>query len=381
MNIASAIPCGVLDTGDDLPGFRQLIYSNGDHYLTSLVDKDSGRITEFEMALDISEEDILPLGVVRSKVSIDDKTLYAYKFPRKPVVSGTRPEICYEISKGLRRLSGFPFARLEVASFLKNQKLLARYAREALAAYIINYENASIEQIRPIIDQFFQLSPNQNIHIYDFCRGIIRFYKAYRRMLHVENEQVAYECRRKLDQATQFILPFLLDADFLQCVEKDATAFALDVKRPFTESDADVEQVVTVLTRFGVSRNSALRFLRHADEFIDGQMQLPLFNGQKTTSCAAGERVLSKAGVLVPLTYRAISVQHEIDEAINRIEKKIRKRHAEAGFAAIAYGLLLVLEAEFGEHRVSSSVRGIGLRAIGMGFQMHVPVTGSGQDT
>lgn len=360
MSVQSAPLRAFLTSLDDWPSFVTPIF--GDDKKTYYQIIGDNEIVEDLHPLRINTERSLlldaPNGVRTAK---GQEALYAFAFGPKEVVWGPRVDIAHILRSRLNEpaLEQRPFLRLDIAQFIKDPHAVNESLQRATLAFKSPNRRTAIDWRVSVSDELEQFLPESAPSelwekLTHFSLALMRLYRRYRRFLGISDEQTRRFREADYKDAAREVLRFYFDPEFFQLLRRELRRVATGDQLPLPfaiSTDEYVRFRAKTLEGFGVSRNSAQRFLNTVFTAPDAQFRIasdPLFSILTADQMMFDEAIIAKR--------------------LNSAEKKLRKQQLTAGALSLSYGIIFLFRSHELERssrfEQSSKYRALALRAL-----------------
>jgi hypothetical protein len=266
--------------------------------------------------------------------TIGNDPVYAFRFGPADIVFGQRNFIVRNLRKRFPELLDYPFARLNVASFIGDQRETEIAVNSASAELCANNRDLAIEWYNSMTlalplprGESYPATADWS-EIREFTLALLKFCRAQRRLASNKSQNNRRWALVEYYGAFDRIVAFLFNTRFLGILReklRDLNQKPAQFELPFL-SDSD-ERIMS-FTRLGLSRRTARYVL------------------SDIKSSKAGDfRDLTNRDVLSLILEvdRGTRNQLEISRKLDIAEKTIRKKQLKIGTISIAYGIILLL--------------------------------------
>jgi hypothetical protein len=241
--------------------------SDGQKWLQKLK---GGRIEGFER-LDVAKEiKLLQVSDKVSQISIaqDAEPVSAFAFDLNDVIAAPRRELAQILSTRLDEIQSDPLIRLDVVEFIGDHREI-RAAVSAAAAEISAVDaEVAYSFYCDQRNQSKRLEAEESEKIRNFTLSLLLFFKSYSRYLHVGEDGCRRKLRYRYQRSLENLTPLVFDLELAQVMQARILGLGRESAQYLLEIDLEGQKVpewkIQALTRTGMSRAAAIRFVEHA---------------------------------------------------------------------------------------------------------------------
>lgn len=359
-------PVGIASVLDDEPGFSPVVFRKENSFYFANSEKDGTSVSSFSPA-DIREKEFESFKrKVDSSTAVDkndlerqtqklppaievgDQNIFAFVDQSGSKIVGTRSQISKILRKKFRHLSSFPFAQLEVASFLDVPQLKISAIRRS-SIPVANITDGSVSRAYTSLSAEFSVGLDRygDLAALDFSKAIVSYYRLFHRLNHVSDQKTFRRLRHRFRSVSVNILPYLMDLDFLESFSK-LSEISSGEQRSFDEESTG-DAAVNALTGFGVSHSTARKYAqRLLEQPISG-------------SLPGASEVADAVANISSMNYRNAVLLGKL----SRLEKKQTKRDIDLEFMELLFGFLILISHDLKMMRLGESSIRVMLSSVG----------------
>lgn len=325
---------GVVDPGPEVPGFMTPVFRDQGGYYFANSSSNLLHIDGF-CAADVNEDEIVELSDdILDEYRTGDLNLFAFRDAHGDIHTGSRKDLATQLRRLFGELNKFPFTQLEIAGFLNQPKFLAEAIRRSIVVEI-NQDSGNVQQaLQDLISQF-EIDEDfaKSVLALDFAKALLVYYRLFNRLIHVADLPTRRQLTYRFRAATDNIVPFLLDESIIEAlpIERQHPQQQRFPGSAFAATPPEFS-LQTALKRIGASSAIAERFAARAAGDAEGEI------GRPASASMAAHAIES----LRTLSFREAYKRYAID----RLDKKRRKRQLDAEFMDLTLGLALMLSHE-----------------------------------
>ena len=329
---------GVVDPGPDVPGFMTPVFRDkgGGYYFAN----SSSNLLQIDgfCPADVEEDEIVHLPEKRlDDYRAGDLNLFAFRDAHGTIHAGSRRDLTVQLRRLFSGLNKFPFTQLEIAGFLNQPRFLAEAIRRSIVVEIGEDSGSVRQALQDLIGQFdIDESFARGVLALDFAKALLTYYRLFNRLIHVADLPTRRRLTYRFRAATDNIVPFLLDESIIEAlpVKGRAPLQARFPGREFATTPPEFS-LQLALKRIGASSAVAERFATRATRSGEDREDKSVPPSTAVTAAHAIESLRT-------LSFREAYKRYAID----RLDKKHRKRQLDAEFMDLTLGLALVLSHE-----------------------------------
>lgn len=309
------------------------------------------------------------LGATQSEVlaSVGKEAVFVFFFSESDVICGLRSQVSQQLRKRLSELDDHPFTKLSVAAFAGDDLQIRSSVQSAFAELSTRNRSSALDwRKNAALTYPFPENPNFTVgwnEFNDFALYLLKFVRSYRAFLHSADLATRKSALGSYESNFKYVLEFLFDSDFLAALRSNLERLSESTAQYSIDfgNGANPEQI-RALTRIGLSRNSANRFLT--------QIRKNSYDPNPT------HFVVEDA--LMTILQADTTIRSEICLAreLSRAEKRIKKRDLTIGTISIAYGLVLLLKSRTRTFETAASnAQELAIDAIRAGLKNLAPTS------
>ena len=304
-----------------------------------------------------------------SKVSasVGKEAVFVFIFSESDVICGRRSEVSRQLRKRLPDLDSHPFTKLSVASFVGDHIHIRSSVQSAFAELSTkNRSNALDWRKDAALTYPFPENPKFQVtwnEFNDFALYLLKFVRAYRAFLHSNDSATRNSALSDYETNFRAVLEFLFDSDFLAALRSRLESLP-EATGQFSMNFGSVSEPeqVQALTRIGLSRHSANRFLTDI---------------RKNSQLHDSKGILAE-DALMTILRADMTIRNEISvtRELSKAEKQIKKRELTIGTISIAYGLVLLLRSHnWAFESATTNTQELAIDAIRAGIRNLAPTS------